>query len=98
MCPACCPILGQRVPLVCSSAHLPVAITLVTTARGDGPARRRGWWMFMLYLLRRVAGIIPVLLLTWTLVFAVLQIIPGDPVNLILGGAPASQQVRDNER
>ena len=52
----------------------------------------------MLYLLRRVAGIIPVLLLTWTLVFAVLQIIPGDPVNLILGGAPASQQVRDNER
>jgi ABC-type dipeptide/oligopeptide/nickel transport system permease component len=52
----------------------------------------------MLYLLRRVAGIVPVLLLTWTLVFAVFQLIPGDPVNLILAGTPASQQVRDNER
>ncbi len=38
---------------------------------------------------------IPTLLVTWALVFALFQIIPGDPVNLMLGGAPASPQVRD---
>jgi len=50
------------------------------------------------YILRRVAGVIPVLLLTWTLVFVVLQIIPGDPVNLMMAGIPASEELRENER
>ena len=52
----------------------------------------------MNYVLRRILGMIPVLLFTWTIVFIVLQVIPGDPVNLMLAGVPASQEVRDNER
>ncbi len=50
------------------------------------------------WLLRRLAGIVPTLLLTWSLVFAALQLIPGDPVTLMLGGTPASQEVVDAER
>ncbi|MHB2165913.1 ABC transporter permease [Alsobacter sp. R-9] len=50
------------------------------------------------YVLRRIAGMIPVLLFTWTVVFVVLQVIPGDPVNLMLAGVPASEEVRANER
>lgn len=52
----------------------------------------------MAWLLRRLAGIIPTLFLTWTIVFVVLQFIPGDPVMLALGGTPASDEVIDNER
>src|SRR5271154_1431000 len=50
------------------------------------------------WLIRRVLGIIPVLVLTWTLVFVAMHLIPGDPVSLILGGAPASQELMDAER
>ena len=50
------------------------------------------------YFLRRLASIVPVLFISWTLIFAVLQIIPGDPVNLMLAGRPASQEVRENVR
>ncbi len=50
------------------------------------------------YFLRRLLGIVPVLLISWTLIFVVLQIIPGDPVNLMLAGRPASEQVRENVR
>jgi ABC-type dipeptide/oligopeptide/nickel transport system permease component len=39
-----------------------------------------------------------VLVFTWTLVFVVLQVIPGDPVNLMLAGVPASEEVRQRER
>jgi ABC-type dipeptide/oligopeptide/nickel transport system permease component len=52
----------------------------------------------MAYVIRRLLGIIPILLATWTLVFAVIEIIPGDPVNLMLAGRPASEEVRQNER
>ena len=41
---------------------------------------------------------VPVLFVTWTLVFVVLEIIPGDPVNLMLAGRPASEEVRQRER
>lgn len=41
---------------------------------------------------------IPTLLVTWALVFALFQLIPGDPVNIMLGGAPASPQVREAMR
>jgi ABC-type dipeptide/oligopeptide/nickel transport system permease component len=50
------------------------------------------------WLVRRVVGIIPVLVLTWSLVFIAMHLIPGDPVSLILGGTPASQEVMDAER
>jgi len=50
------------------------------------------------WLVRRVVGILPVLVLTWTLVFIAMHLIPGDPVSLILGGTPASQEVMDAER
>jgi ABC-type dipeptide/oligopeptide/nickel transport system permease component len=50
------------------------------------------------YLIRSLAKVVPTLLFTWALIFAVFQIIPGDPVNLMLGGAPASQDVRDHMR
>ena len=52
----------------------------------------------MTYFLRRILGMVPVLLVTWTLVFVVLEIIPGDPVNLMLAGRPASEEVRERER
>ena len=52
----------------------------------------------MTYFVRRILGMVPVLLVTWTLVFVVLEIIPGDPVNLMLAGRPASEEVRQRER
>lgn len=52
----------------------------------------------MQYAFRRIIGIIPVLFFTWTVVFLVLQWIPGDPVNLMLAGVPASEEVRERER
>jgi ABC-type dipeptide/oligopeptide/nickel transport system permease component len=52
----------------------------------------------MAFLIRRLIGIIPVLFLTWTVVFIVFEMIPGDPVNLMLGGVPASEEVIQNER
>ncbi|MBV8912603.1 MAG: ABC transporter permease [Acetobacteraceae bacterium] len=50
------------------------------------------------WLLRRLLGMVPTLLLTWTLVFLALHAIPGDPVTLMLGGQPASQEVIEAER
>ena len=50
------------------------------------------------YLARRGLGIIPVLLVVMTLSFAVIRLIPGDPVLHIIGGQPVSQQVMDNLR
>ena len=37
-------------------------------------------------------------ILSYTVVFVTLNIIPGDPVNLMLGGRPASEEVRENVR
>ncbi len=50
------------------------------------------------YFGRRLLSVIPVIGFTWTLVFAVMQLIPGDPVNLMLAGVPASEEVRQRER
>ncbi len=47
---------------------------------------------------RQLLGIVPTLLLTWTLVFAALQAMPGDPVALMLGGTPTSEEVIAAER
>lgn len=55
-------------------------------------------WLQRHWFLRRAAGILPTLFLTWSVVFVVLQFIPGDPVMLALGGTPASEEVVDNER
>jgi ABC-type dipeptide/oligopeptide/nickel transport system permease component len=52
----------------------------------------------MRYAVRRILGVIPTLFFTWTAVFIVMQLIPGDPVNLMLAGVPASEEVRENER
>lgn len=52
----------------------------------------------MPWILRRLIGVIPTLFITWSVVFAVLQFIPGDPVMLALGGTPASDEIIDNER
>ncbi len=52
----------------------------------------------MTYFVRRVFGMVPVLLIAWSVVFVVLEIIPGDPVNLMLAGRPASEEVRERER
>ncbi len=52
----------------------------------------------MQYFLTRLLSVVPVLAFTWTLVFVVLQVIPGDPVNLMLAGVPASEEVRQRER
>lgn len=38
----------------------------------------------------RLLGIIPTLLITWTVVFAAMRLVPGDPVLLMLQGTPIS--------
>ena len=53
---------------------------------------------FMNYFLRRLLSVIPVIFVSWTLIFVVLQLIPGDPVNLMLAGRPASEEARENVR
>ncbi|MGQ0572288.1 MAG: ABC transporter permease [Armatimonadota bacterium] len=50
------------------------------------------------YVLRRLIGTIPVLVVATTLAFLGLQLIPGDPVNLMLGGVPTSLELRENLR
>jgi ABC-type dipeptide/oligopeptide/nickel transport system permease component len=50
------------------------------------------------YVVRRFLGTLPVLLVATTLAFVVLHLIPGDPVNLMLAGAPASAELRENLR
>lgn len=50
------------------------------------------------YVLRRLVGTVPVLFAATTLAFLVLQLIPGDPVNLMLGGVPTSLELRENLR
>lgn len=50
------------------------------------------------FFLRRVLEAIPTILLTWAVVWVVMQLIPGDPVALVLGGTPASEEVLQNER
>jgi peptide/nickel transport system permease protein len=50
------------------------------------------------YVLKRLVGTIPVLIVATTLAFLVLHLIPGDPVNLMLAGRPASEELRDNLR
>jgi len=50
------------------------------------------------YLLRRLLWMVPVLFAATTCAFLVLHLIPGDPVNLMLSGRPASETVRENLR
>lgn len=50
------------------------------------------------FFLRRVLEAIPTIILTWAVVWVVMQLIPGDPVALVLGGTPASEEVLQNER
>jgi ABC-type dipeptide/oligopeptide/nickel transport system permease component len=50
------------------------------------------------YIVRRLLWTLPVLLVATTLAFLVLHLIPGDPVNLMLAGRPASETVRENLR
>ncbi len=52
----------------------------------------------MTFIARRILGLVPILVLTWTAVFIVFELIPGDPVNLMLAGVPASEEVIANER
>jgi peptide/nickel transport system permease protein/oligopeptide transport system permease protein len=52
----------------------------------------------MTFIVRRIVGLVPILVLTWTAVFIVFELIPGDPVNLMLAGVPASEEVIANER
>ncbi len=52
--------------------------------------------------MRRIAGhllgVIPTLLLSWTIVFGAMHLIPGDPVAMMLAGTPATDQVVEAER
>ncbi len=46
--------------------------------------------MNALFILRRLLGVIPTLLITWTFVFGAMRLVPGDPVLLMLQGTPVS--------
>jgi ABC-type dipeptide/oligopeptide/nickel transport system permease component len=46
----------------------------------------------------KILGIIPTLLLTWTVVFCAVRLLPGDPVLLMLGGTPVSDEAVQAER
>ena len=50
------------------------------------------------YMLRKLLWAVPVLVVATTCAFLVLHLIPGDPVNLMLSGRPASDTVRANLR
>ena len=50
------------------------------------------------HILRSLARAAPALLVAWVLIFWLVQLTPGDPVNLMLGGTPASQETRDHLR
>jgi ABC-type dipeptide/oligopeptide/nickel transport system permease component len=50
------------------------------------------------HILRSLARAVPALLVAWMLIFWLVQLTPGDPVNLMLGGTPASQATRDHLR
>ena len=52
----------------------------------------------MNFFLKKLLIVVPTLYIAWTVVFVTLNIIPGDPVNLMLGGRPASDEVRENVR
>ena len=52
----------------------------------------------MNFFLKKILIVIQTLYVAWTVVFVTLNIIPGDPVNLMLGGRPASDEVRENVR
>ncbi len=49
-------------------------------------------------LLRTLGGFLATLLLTWSLVFAALQLVPGDPVTLMLGNNASSEQAISAEQ
>ena len=49
-------------------------------------------------ILRRLLGVIPTLLITWTFVFGAMRLVPGDPVLLMLQGTPISDAAMDAAR
>ena len=49
-------------------------------------------------LLARVLGAIVTLVITWTVVFGAMRLVPGDPVLLMLQGTPVSDQAMDAAR
>ncbi len=49
-------------------------------------------------LVRRLLGVIPTLLITWTVVFGAMRLVPGDPVLLMLQGTPISDAAMDAAR
>jgi len=50
------------------------------------------------YTFRRILGSLPVFFIVLTLAFAVIRLVPGDPVRNIVGGQPVSSQVMENLR
>ncbi|MBI1773898.1 MAG: ABC transporter permease [Proteobacteria bacterium] len=49
-------------------------------------------------LFRNLLGIVPTLVLSWTIVFGAMHLIPGDPVAMMLAGTPATDKVIEAER
>jgi ABC-type dipeptide/oligopeptide/nickel transport system permease component len=50
------------------------------------------------FALRGLLAAIPTVILSWAVVWGVMQLIPGDPVTLMMGGSPVSEEVIQNER
>jgi ABC-type dipeptide/oligopeptide/nickel transport system permease component len=48
--------------------------------------------------LAKLLGVIPTLLITWTLVFGAMRLVPGDPVLLMLQGTPVSDAAMEAAR
>eukprot|EP01037_Dinobryon_pediforme_P002159 gene2159-2196_t len=46
----------------------------------------------------RLLGVIPTLLITWTIVFGAMRLVPGDPVLLMLQGTPVSDAAMEAAR
>src|SRR4051794_38764409 len=46
----------------------------------------------------RLLGVVPTLLITWTMVFGAMRLVPGDPVLLMLQGTPISDAVMEAAR
>ena len=75
----------------------PRAIDIFRVVAGHAPTDS-GVSMNASAILLRLLGVVPTLLITWTVVFGAMRLVPGDPVLLMLQGTPISDAAMDAAR
>jgi ABC-type dipeptide/oligopeptide/nickel transport system permease component len=81
------------------NAHTPADVVPQRRSDAEGHDRQRDTAPVSMHsLLARVLGAIVTLVITWTVVFGAMRLVPGDPVLLMLQGTPVSDQAMDAAR